>query len=91
MICINLGVRTQEEKSREESRDDTPQFTKRRIINKEDQEGVQAKTRWCRRNFSEKGTMKNSLGKKFSCKITHETTLFFRETMVTDDGRSRNC
>jgi len=55
MICINLGVRTQEEKSREESRDDTPQFTKRRIINKEDQEGVQAKTRWCRRNFSEKG------------------------------------
>ena len=41
MICINLGARTQEEKAREESREGTQPLTKKRIINKKDQKGVQ--------------------------------------------------
>ena len=54
MIWFNLGARTQEEETREESRDDTPQFKKRKIINKKKKWG-KTTTRWCQRNFSEKG------------------------------------
>lgn len=39
--------------------------------------------------------MKTSLGKKFSCKITHETTLFFRKNnlkwMLTNDISIKTC